>query len=111
MHQPNFHWSIYDTVAILFVLVLFSLFYFFPGSDSSDTPSTEDYVLAVGLFESIDADLHSKYGIYPEDALNIVYAYCGESDHAGYTFTDLDNAWMLLRDYINQSREIILPLT
>lgn len=111
MRQSKSHWSIYDTLAILFVLVFFLLFYLFPGSSSSsDAPSADDYSLAVGRFESIDSELHSKYGIYPEDALNIIYAYCDEPDHAGYTFSDVDNAWMLLRDYVNMSREIILPL-
>lgn len=77
---------------------------------SRKSPTLEEYESAVIEFEDLDSELHRKYGIYPEEALSIVSFYAEFEDHEGLTFDDFDNAWMLLREYYYQSRNIILSL-
>lgn len=93
---------------VLLVCILLSSC--FSQNPSPKSPTLEDYESAVNKFEDLDSELYRKYGIYPEEALSIVSCYAEFEDHEGLTFDDFDNAWMLLREYYYQSRNIVLSL-
>lgn len=74
-------------------------------------PTLEEYQSAMWEIDGLDQDLYEEYGIYPEDALSIIYQYCDEPEYTDYTFGDVDNAWNLLRDYVDKIGVIIFPFT